>query len=86
MVKHIGRDAVQVAAWFVSHSNAYYIQRGHAIGVLLADCEKLRTEWATGRTMAAQTARQLDKTSANAESLAIAQAMIRQRYGKEDAQ
>lgn len=87
LVKNIGRDAVQVAAWFVSHSNAYYIQRGHAIGVLLADCEKLRTEWATGRTVSAQTARQLDKTSANAESLAIAQQLIRQRYGKqEDAQ
>lgn len=87
LVKSIGRDAVQVAAWFVSHSNSYYIQRGHSIGVLLADCEKLRTEWATGRTVSAQTARQLDKTSANAESLAIAQQLIRQRYGKqEDAQ
>jgi len=87
LVKSIGGDAAQVAAWFVSHSNSYYIQRGHSIGVLLADCEKLRTEWATGRTVSAQTARQLDKTSANAESLAIAQQLIRQRYSKqEDAQ
>ena len=87
LVGRLGAEAVQVAAWFVSHSNSYYIQRGHSIGVLLADCEKLRTEWATGRTVSAQTARQLDKTSANAESLAIAQQLIRQRYGKqEDAQ
>jgi len=58
-------DAPQVAAYYVSHNSAYYIQRGHAVDALLRDCEKLRTEWATGRTITQTKARQMDKTASN---------------------
>ncbi|HJV52837.1 MAG TPA: hypothetical protein VJ652_15320, partial [Noviherbaspirillum sp.] len=40
-------EAPMVAAWFVGHNNRYYVQKMHAVGCLLADAEKLRTEWAT---------------------------------------
>lgn len=49
-VKRVGaEEAPQIAAFFVGHNDAYYVKRGHPVGFLLADAEKLRTEWFTGR-------------------------------------
>ena len=53
-----------VAAFFVASSNKFYVTKGHSIGLLLADAEKLRTEWATGRAMTDAEARQADRTAA----------------------
>lgn len=65
LIKRIGADeAPLVAAWYVQHNDAYYVRRGHVIGALLADCEKLRTEWATNRRSSATAARQADRTQA----------------------
>jgi hypothetical protein len=65
-VKRIGaEEAPHVAAFFVQSNAAFYVQRGHTFGNLLADAEKLRTEWATGRTMTGTRARQIDQTQAN---------------------
>ena len=36
-----------------------------AVGLLLADAEKLRMEWATGRAINPETARQEERTAAN---------------------
>ena len=36
----------------------------HTVGLLLADAEKLRTEWATKTTVTQTQARQADKTQA----------------------
>lgn len=48
LVKRIGaEDAPQVAAFYVGHNSPFYVRRGHVVGALLADAEKLRTEWAT---------------------------------------
>lgn len=46
-----GGEAPLVAAHFVGSNLAYYVQRGHVLDCLVADAEKLRTEWATGRIM-----------------------------------
>lgn len=54
-------DAAQVAAYFVTHNDQWYVKSGHAFGVLLKDAEKLRTEWATGRRITATQARQMDR-------------------------
>ena len=86
LVKNLGADAVAVAAWFVNHNSAYYIQRGHSIGNLLADCEKLRTEWATGRAMTTKTAYQLDNTQTNLNSFTAFQALVASKYGKDGSQ
>jgi hypothetical protein len=42
-------EAPLVAEWYVGHQERFYVQKAHGVGPLLADCEKLRTEWATGR-------------------------------------
>lgn len=51
-VRRIGaEESPHVAAFFVQSNSAFYVQRGHVFGNLLADAEKLRTEWATGRVI-----------------------------------
>lgn len=59
-------EAAPVAAYFVTHSNAYYVQRGHSVDCLLRDAEKLRMEWATGRKVTQSQARLGDRTAGNA--------------------
>ena len=53
-------DAPAIAAFFVRSNNAYYVKRGHAIGALLSDAEKLATEWRTGRHGTEADAREQD--------------------------
>lgn len=54
-------EAPQVAAFYVSHNNRYYVQKMHSVDGLLADAEKLRTEWATGRRVTAAAANEADR-------------------------
>ena len=54
IVKRIGSDAEAVAIWFVSHPDAFYVKSLHDVTLLLKDCERLRTQWATGMTVANQ--------------------------------
>lgn len=64
-IKRIGFDeAPMVAEFYVYHNNSFYVQKMHTVGLLLADAEKLRTEWATKNTMTNTQARQADKTQA----------------------
>lgn len=57
-----GEDAPHVAAFFVQHSNGFYVTKGHALAVLLGDAEKVRTEWITGRRITHTAAQQADRT------------------------
>lgn len=82
LVGRLGADeAPAVAAWYVSHQNRFYVGAGHSVGVLLRDCEKLRTEWATNRQVTATQAHQADKTQANFNAFAplIAEAQAKDR-------
>lgn len=66
LVDRIGaEDAPPVAAFYVGHCSGYYVQRGHAVDMLVKDAEKLRTEWATNRKVTQTTARQADRTASN---------------------
>lgn len=66
-VKRIGIDeSPHVAAFFVHHNNQFYIQKMHTVGTLLADAEKLRTEWATKRQVTNTQARLADKKQGTA--------------------
>lgn len=66
LVNRIGaEEAPAVAAYYLRSSNGYYVQKGHSVDCLLADCEKLRTEWATGRQTTQTAARQTDRTASN---------------------
>ena len=78
--KRIPQDeAPHIAEHFVSSNSAFYVSRGHQFGNLLADAEKLRTEWATGRRMTSATARQIDATQTNLNAVDQALAMMTQR-------
>lgn len=66
LVGRLGADeSPAVAAWFVGHRNQFYVSGGHSVGLLLRDCEKLRTEWATGRQATQTQAIQGDRTQTN---------------------
>jgi len=68
VVKRLGaEEAPDVAAFYVSHNGGFYASRMHPVALLLNDCEKLRTEWATGHRMTQTKARQMDKTQANGD-------------------
>lgn len=70
-VQRLGYDeSPQVAAWFVGHPGQFYTQNMHGVGSLLRDCEKLRTEWATGHVMTQGKARQSDRSGTNGAALA----------------
>lgn len=45
-------EAPEVAAFFVKHNNALYCNAQHPVTLLLRDAESLRTQWATGTTVA----------------------------------
>lgn len=71
VVGKLGADeAPQVAAFYLTSQNRFYVSAGHSVGVLLRDAEKLRTEWATGRQVTATQALQADKTQANFNAFA----------------
>lgn len=74
-------EAPAIAAFFVGHNAGFYVSKGHAVGLLLADAEKLRTEWATNRTITATQAQQSDRTQANGNIFGklIAEAKERER-------
>lgn len=62
-IESIGADdAPAIAAHFLQTNNSYYITRYHDLALLVADCQKIRTEWLTGRQMTAAEARQADAT------------------------
>lgn len=74
LVKRLGvTEAPKVAAFYVSHSGALYVRAKHPVNLLLRDCEGLRTEWATGRTVTEAEARQSDRKQNN---LSVAQTLI----------
>lgn len=50
LIKRVGaNEAPEIAAFFVGMRDPFYARKGHTLGALLADAEKIRTEWATGR-------------------------------------
>lgn len=76
-VQRIGADeSPHVAAFFVQSNAAFYVQRGHAFGNLLVDAEKLRTEWATGRSVTSGAARQVDRLQTNMNAVDAAKRMV----------
>jgi hypothetical protein len=49
-VKRIGEtESPEVAAYYLTLNEQFYTNGGHSTGLLLRDCEKIRTLWATGR-------------------------------------
>jgi hypothetical protein len=57
-------EAAEIASFYVGHNGARYIGSGHAIGNLLLDAEKIRTEWLTGRKITTLDARNAESADA----------------------
>jgi hypothetical protein len=69
-------ESPSVASFFVGHNNAYYAGRMHSIDCLLADAEKLRTEWATGNAMTHTKAKQIDRKQNNLDAVGEAMKLL----------
>jgi hypothetical protein len=77
IVQRLGHsESPNVAAFYLTHSGAYYTSRMHDTGTLLRDAEKLRTEWATGRKTTAASARQADRTQTNLTAMQDAMTLL----------
>ena len=63
-------EAPDIARFYLSHTDRYYVQSMHPVGLLLRDAEKLRTEWVTGQRMTSAKAR-------NSESADYAQHQLK---------
>lgn len=64
-LKRVGiEEAPAIAAWYVDSSEQFYVKKKHSVGALLADAEKLRTEWATRKHGTETAARMADSTDA----------------------
>ena len=59
------KEAGLIAHFYLGHNNAYYLRVAHSVGAMLADAEKLRTEWQTGRKVTGQKALQDEQTATN---------------------
>lgn len=66
LVQRLGADeAPQVAMFYVSINDSFFIRASHEFGLLVARAEGIRTQWITGRQVNAVTARQMENTQAN---------------------
>ena len=67
----VGRIGVEespaVAAFYVSHCGAFYVQKQHPVGLMLKDAEGLHTQWLSGHRVTETEARQADRTAATGE-------------------
>ena len=79
-------EAPAIAQFYVGHNDAYYVKQAHSVGLLLANAEKLRTEWQTGRVVTGARARQVERTATNfqnsEEAMEILRRVERERTGK----
>ncbi len=76
----LGEEAPAVAAFYVSHQGRLYVSAKHAVNLLVRDAEKLRTEWATGRTTTELEARETDRRQGTTDRYR----RVVERFDKED--
>lgn len=80
-VKRLGENAPHVAAHYVNGNSAFYLTKGHSVGQMLVDAEKLHTEWATGRRVTQSAARQADRSQSNLDNSRSALDLLNAKYG-----
>ncbi|WEX18939.1 hypothetical protein P2T68_16980 [Pseudomonas sp. G11] len=66
LVQRLGAiEAPQVAMFYVTINDSFFIRASHEFGLLVARAEGIRTQWITGRQVNAVTARQVENAQAN---------------------
>jgi hypothetical protein len=79
LVQRLGaEEAPDVAFYYVTINDAFYLRTLHDLGNLVAKCESIRTQWATGRQMTGTTARQMENTQSNMTAAEEAKRMLRE--------
>ena len=51
VAKVAAEEAPEIAAFYLRHNDRFYLSKGHSVGAMLRDAEKLRMEWASGRVV-----------------------------------
>lgn len=80
-VQRIGHvESPAVAAFYVARVNeTFVVKKTHDIGVLLANAEGFRTQWATGAAITGTRAKQIDQTQSNCDTAGEAMELLRAR-------
>lgn len=84
LVKRLGaEEAPAVATFYLSHNSPAYIHRGHSVGMLLLDAEKLRTEWASGRKITSAEARGAEQRDSVSEQARRVSERMDMKHGQQ---
>ncbi|WP_225773280.1 hypothetical protein [Pseudomonas sp. Marseille-Q5115] len=66
LVQRLGADeAPEVAAFYVTINDSFFLRSSHEFGLLVARAEGIRTQWITGRQVNSITAQQIERKQAN---------------------
>lgn len=66
LVQRLGaNEAPQVAMFYVTINDSFFIRSSHDLGLLVSRAEGIRTQWLTGRQVNSITAQQLERKQAN---------------------
>lgn len=66
LVQRLGADeAPQVAMFYVTINDSFFIRSSHEFGLLVSRAEGIRTQWVTGRQVNSITAQQIERKQAN---------------------
>lgn len=76
LVDRLGDEAPQVAEFFLTLDNSWYVQKGHSLQSLVADAESIRTQWKTGKKITRAKSTKADKAQSNSEALTGAAAEL----------
>lgn len=69
LVKRLGLGpAIDVVRFYLSHQGSFYVQKSHALGLCLADCESLHTQMMNGKTVTAATAAVKERQQTNLDA------------------
>jgi len=78
--ERLGHEAPDVAAFYVGINDGWLIKCSHSIGSLLQGCEGYHTQWITGRQVNSVTARQMENTQANIETIKQVNTRLKNGY------
>lgn len=86
LVQRLGGDAaIAVVRFYVAHSNAFYVQKAHPLGLCLSDAEGLHTQWKKQIVITQSSASHADKNSANHQAFKNVAARWAERDRKKGA-
>lgn len=69
IVKRLGNDAPEVASFYLTHNDQWYVKKRHPVDSFLGDCEGLRTQWKTGKKSTGLEARSAEQKDAVIEQI-----------------